>query len=177
MFAAQPVAGLILAACVSGCALASAAPPSVEVLNVRLTGIGLTGQQIATTLCVTNPNDADLAFRRVAVALDVSGLPLAEGASDLPVRLPPRSSTPVPFTVNTTVQNLGPQLLGVLRTGSLDYRVHGSVSLGGALGIALPFSRSGRLDPLAGGLGLASAASDATPGKCSQAGGPVMPQT
>lgn len=151
---------------VSGCALASDTPPSVDVLAVRLVGIGLTEQQLAVTLCVTNPNANQIAFQRVTADLDVSGAPLAAGASDLAVQLPPTSSTAVPFTVVTTAQNLGPQLLGILRTGSLDYRVHGTVTFRGALGITLPYSRSGRLDPLAQGLELASAASDPIASRC-----------
>ncbi len=121
-------------------------------------------------------NRGQLAFRRVTADLDVSGLPPAAGSSDLPVRLPPLSSTPVPFTVATTIQNLGPQLLGILRTGSVDYRVHGTVGLDGAFGITLPYLRTGRLDLLAGGLGLASAASDATASRCAPAApGPPGP--
>ena len=57
---------------------------------------------------------------------------------------------------------LGPQLLGILRSGTLEYRVHGTVQLEGALAITLPFSRSGRLDPLtAGSLLLADAGAPA----------------
>ncbi len=158
----------------AGCALINDVPPSVEVMDVRLLGIGLTGQQLAVTLCVTNPNPDEIAFRRVTADLDVSGLPLATGASDLSVRLPARSSTTVPFTVVTTVQNLGAQLLGILHIGSVDYRVHGTVGLEGALDITLPYSRSGRIDSVAGGLSLASAASDVTPSHCASAA-PVDP--
>ncbi len=177
MTAAPAAAMALLVGLLSGCALATATPPTVEVLDVHLVGIGLTDAQLATTLCVTNPNANELAFRRVTVALDVSGAPLAVGASDLPVRLPPLSSTPVPFTVVATVQNLGPQLLGIVRGGSLDYRVHGTVSLQGVLGLTLPFSRSGHLDPLAGGLNLASAASDPTPSRCLAASPSALPPT
>ncbi len=154
---------------VSGCALATDTPPSVDVLDVHLVGIGLTEQELATTLCVTNPNANEMAFRRVTVALDLAGSPLAAGVSDQPVVLPPMSSTRVPFTVVTTVKNIGPQLLAILQSGSLDYRVHGSVSLQGAFGLTLPFSRSGHFDPLSGGLNLASAASETTPSRCSLA--------
>ena len=155
-----------LAAALSGCALARDTPPSVAVMDVRLTSAGLTEQQLAATLCVTNPNPNEIAFRRVAVVLDMSGEPLASGSSDLPVRLPPMSSTRVPFTVATTVGNLGPQILGVLRTGRVDYRVHGTVSLAGAWGITLPFSRSGYFDPVLGGLELVSAAGDSGASRC-----------
>ena len=150
----------------SGCALAIATPPSVDVLDVRLTGIGLVEQQLAVTVCVTNPNSSPLAFRHFTADLDVAGFPVAAGSSDQPVRLAPLSSTVVPITVVTTTQNLGPQLLGIIRAGSLDYRIHGSVSLYGPFGITVPYSRSGRLDPVADGLKLASAAADPTPSRC-----------
>jgi len=154
-----------LALAAGGCAVLTATPPSVEVQRVELRGVGLLDQSLGVTLCVTNPNDSELDFRRVVVGIDLAGAPLAEGASETPVRLPPHSSTPVPFAVVTTVQNLGPQLLGVLRTGSIAYRLHGSITLTGALAITLPFSRSGRLDLIATGESLladAAAASSST---------------
>ncbi len=152
----------LLALTVGGCTVLTAAPPSVEVQQVELRGVGLLGQSLGVVLCVTNPNDAELDFQRVMVGIDVAGAPFAEGASESPVRLPPRSSTLVPFAVVTTVQNLGPQLLGVLRTGGVAYRVHGSVTLTGASAITLPFSRSGRLDLLAAGESLLSDAAAAS---------------
>ena len=150
----------LLALSVTGCALGTATPPSVDVMDVHLVGLGLPEQQLAVTLCVTNPNKIALDFNRVTAGLDVSGAPLASGQSDVAVQLPPLSSTPVPFTVVTTVQNLGPQLLGILNTGSVDYRVHGTVTMTGSLGITLPYSRSGRLDPVMDGLRLANFATD-----------------
>ena len=146
-------------------------------MAVQLVGIGLTEQQLAVTLCVTNPNANEMAFQRVTAALDVSGAPLADGSSDAAVRLTPSASTVVPFTVVTTVRNVGPQLLGIIRGGSLDYRVHGAVFLQGAFGLALPYSRSGRLDPLADGLSLASAASDPTPSRCAPQGASAAART
>ncbi len=148
-----------------GCALGPANPPGVEVQDVRLTGIGGLQQLLAVTLCVTNPNDNEIAFRRVTADLDVAGAPLAAGVSDLSVRLPPHASTLVPFTVTTTVQNLGPQLLGIIQSGVVDYRVHGTVTLQN-FGLTLPYSRAGQLDPLSGGLSLAAAANDPAPSRC-----------
>ena len=155
-----------LALVTAGCALVTATPPSIEVMDVRLVGIGVTEQQLAVTLCVTNRNPDELGFRRVTANLDLSGAPLATGASDFSVQLPPLMSTKVPFTIVTTVQNLGPQLLGVIQTGTVNYRIHGTVALQGAFGITLPYSRSGRLDLIAGGLGLANAVSDPAPSPC-----------
>ena len=160
----------LLALSITSCALASATPPQVDVMDVHLVGLGLTEQQLAVTLCVTNPNKISLDFKRVTADLDVSGAPLATGQSDVAIQLPPLSSTAVPFTVVTTVQNLGPQLLGILNTGRVEYRVHGTVTLTGALGITLPYSRSGQLDPVMDGLRLANGAADpsaGTPSRCS----------
>ena len=142
---------IIMFAALQGCALLTATPPRVEVAQVQLRGIG-PEQAFQVVLCVTNPNDStELSFRQVQVALDVEGAPLANSVSEAPVRVPPRTSTAVPFAVTTTARNLGPQLLGVLRSGALRYRVHGTVQLEGSLAIRLPFSRSGKLDVISVG--------------------------
>lgn len=147
---------------VPGCALISTVPPTISVLDVQLTGVSLFDQQLATTLCVTNPNPTALSFRRITVEADTSGLPLVGGMSDNAVFLPPNASTVVPFTVTSTVRNLGGQLLGTVRSGSLEYRVHGSIVFDGPFGLTIPFSRSGRVDPLAGGFGLFDTATGST---------------
>ena len=149
----RPVATLLISFLGAGCALGMATPPRVEVASVRLRAAGLLDQALAVTLCVTNPNASELSFRRVAVGVDAEGSPLAEGVSDTAVRVPPGSSVLVPFTVVSTVRNLGPQLLSVVGTGALDYRLHGTVTLD-TLGITVPFSRSGRLDLLTAGPGM-----------------------
>ena len=160
---------LLAAFALPGCTLLTATPPSAEVTDVRLTGVGLTEQRLAVTLCVTNPNRSALAFSHITANLDVADTPLAAGASDNAVQLPPLSSTTVPFTVTATAQNLGPQLLGIIRTGTVGYRLHGSVTLQDGLGLTIPYSRSGRLDLLGGGLDLAMAATDPAPSRCAGA--------
>ena len=117
-------AAACLACIAAGCTLLTATPPRVAVRLVELRSVGLLTQQLAVELCVNNPNSASLDFRGVTAAVDAEGSALAEGTSEAAVLLPPRSSTLVPFQVVTTVRNLGPQLLGVLRTGSVDYRIH-----------------------------------------------------
>ncbi len=149
----RPAAAALLTIICAGCTLVTATPSQVEVAAVQLRGAGLLDQTLAVTLCVTNPNASELSFRRIAVGLDAEGSPLAEGVSDTAVRLQPGSSVLVPFTVVSTVRNLGPQLLGMVRTRALDYRLHGTVTLD-ALGITVPFSRDGRLDLLTAGPGM-----------------------
>jgi len=85
----RPLAWLAAALLCIGCALATATLPQVEVAAVRLRGLGLFDQALGVTLCVTNPNNAELAFWRIQVAVDATGSPLAEDASETPVRLAP----------------------------------------------------------------------------------------
>lgn len=144
---------VLLAGLCAGCALITATPPQVEVAAVELRGASLFEQAVGVTVCVTNPNTSELVFRQVRVALDASGRSLLEGVSDTTVRLPPGASVLVPFTVVSTIRNIGPQLLGMARTGSLDYRLRGSITLD-TLGITVPFSRSGQLDLAEAGQGL-----------------------
>lgn len=135
----------------------NATPPAVGVERVELRGLGLLDQSFGVTLCVSNPNDAEPAFRRVTGALDVAGAPLAASASEAPVRLPPRSSALVPFAVATTTRNLSLQLLDVLLASGVDYRPRGAVRFGGAPAVTVPFDRSGRFGPLDAGRGLLAA--------------------
>ena len=158
---------LLLAA--AGCSLMTATRPQVDVRSVVLRGAGLLDQALDIELCVSNPNDSALNFRRVTAGVEVGGAALAEGASETAVLLPPRSSTLVPFQVVTTVRNLGPQLVGVLQTGSVDYRIHGTVQLTGAVGITIPFSHRGRFGLLAAGQDLLTDAATSQHTRCEPA--------
>lgn len=161
----RPLAWTAAALLCTGCALATAAPPQVEVAAVELRGLGLLDQTLGVTLCVTNPNTSELSLRRIRVAVDAAGSPLAEGVSEAPIRLPPQSSVLVPFTVVSTIRHLGPQLLGIVRMGAVQYRLHGSVTLD-ILGITLPFSRNGQLGLSTAGQELLTDAVEPAPARC-----------
>lgn len=135
-------------AILSGCALITATPPQIEVVQVQVRAGDILHQALDLSLCVTNPNDTELTFRRVRVGLDIAGAPLADGETIVPVRLPPRAATLVPVSVVTTTTSIGTGLAQLLQTGGIDYRVRGSVQLEGPVGLTLPFSRRGRLDVL-----------------------------
>ena len=76
--------------------------------------------------------------------MDVAGRPLAHGDSVVAVELPPHQAVPVPVALTSTTANLGSQLVGVLLTGGVDYRVTGRVTLKG-LPLKVPFHAEGRL--------------------------------
>lgn len=145
---------------VSDCSLPMT--PTADVMGVLPTGFDLTEQRSAVTLCVSNPNRDALVFRQVTVNLDVAGAPVASGSSAAPIRVAPSSSTRVPLTVVTTVRNTDGQLENASGARPIDYRVHGSVALDGALGLGVPYSRSGRFDAAV----IASSGADAEPSRC-----------
>ncbi len=155
-----------LTSLMTACTLLTATPPSVQVVGVELRSADLLEQQLGVTLCVTNPNDSALAFRQVRVAIDIAGAPLANSTSETPVTLPPHASVLIPFAVALTPRNLGSQLLGLVSSGTLEYRLHGSVQLTGSLGITLPFSRAGRLDLASSGAGLLADAATLPENRC-----------
>ena len=141
---------LLALAGLSGCALATATPPHIDVATVQLRSAGLFDQRLDIGLCVFNPNESELTFKSVDVAVDVAGAPLADGQSETSVRLPPHQSVLVPFAVATTTRNLGAQLANTLASGTIPYRMHGAVHLA-FLGLPIPFSRSGQLELLSAG--------------------------
>ena len=65
----------------------------------------------------------------------------------------------------STLRNLGPQLLGIVRTGAVQYWPHGSVTPD-TLGITLPFSRSGQLGLSTAGQELLTDAVAPAPAHC-----------
>ena len=154
---ARLAAVLALGAAAAGCTLLADSPPSVEVMSVELLAQNGMDGQFGVTLCVANPNGNEIVFDKLNAELDVAGAPLAAGTTNLAVRLPPRSFTAVPVTVVATAANLGPQLLGIVHAGRIDYRIRGGISLQTPLAVTLPFSRTGHLDPAMGGLRLAAA--------------------
>ncbi len=140
----------------AACAAANITPPQVAVDDVRLIGIGVEQSRFAVSLCVTNPNPSALSFRHVTSTIDVAGSPLASGASDEAVVLPAMASTEVPFTFAVTPDHLDNQVMSILRSGQIQYRVHGTVTIAGLLGIPIPYSRAGQMDLLSTGLQLAA---------------------
>lgn len=129
---------------VSDCSLP--AMPRADVTGVPPIGVDLAEQRSAVTLCVSNPTPEALVVRQVRVELDVAGAPLAAGSSVVPIRLAPSTSTRVPLTVVTMAGNADGRVVDATSARSVDYRVRGLVALDGALGLSVPYSRSGRLD-------------------------------
>ena len=136
---------ILLSCAVQGCA--TVRPPRIDVLQARLTAVGLLDQHLQVQLCVSNPNPGELAFSKVTANVDIGGEHLASAVNDTPVTLPPLASVVVPFTVATTTRNLVDQLGSILASGSIRYAVSGHVVLRDFSLVGIPYSVSGRLTP------------------------------
>lgn len=134
-------------ACLAAQGCASVQPPRVDVLQARLSGLGLFDQQLQVQLCVSNPNARELAFSRVTANVEVGGTPLARAVNDTPVTLPPLASVALPFTVATTTRNLADQLGSILSSGAVRYTVSGVVVLRDFSLVGIPYSVSGTVTP------------------------------
>ena len=160
------LAFVVVSCGLGGCAAVQ--PPRVDVLQAKLTSVGLLDQQLQVQLCISNPNTRQLAFSLVTFNVDVGGERLASGVNDSLVTLPPLQSVALPFSVATTTRNLGTQLGSIFSTGSIPYTVSGRVVLRDFSLVGIPYSVAGRVTPadIAGGL-ISVAGDAAVPGACS----------
>ena len=139
----------------SGCsALGKAAfqQPVVQLKDVAVQGVGLTGGQLAVKLNVFNPNgyrlDATRLSYSVAVGDDVN---LATGVLDSQFTVQSGDSTTVTIPVSFTYAGIGAAGRQLLNSGGVPYRVNGDVTVGTVVGnFTVPYSSTGRFTAFGG---------------------------
>lgn len=133
--------------CIAAQGCATVQPPKVDVLQARISAVGVLDQQLQVQLCVSNPNNRELAFSKTTANVAIGGERLASAVNDAPVTLPPLASVTIPFTVNTTTRNLGDQLGSIFSDGAVRYTVSGVVVLRDFSLIGIPYSVAGQVTP------------------------------
>lgn len=162
-----PITVGLLCFAMQGCATVQ--PPKVDVLQARLSAIGILDQRLEVQLCVSNPNDRELAFSKVTANVAIGGERLASVVSATPVTLPPLASVALPFTVSTTTRNLGDQLGSIFGSGAVRYTVSGVVVLRDFSLIGIPYSVAGQVTPqMVAGRLIGMAGEPDVPGPCGQ---------
>src|SRR5919198_5680874 len=146
------MAGVALA--VIGCsALGRAAfqNPVVNLRDVRVLGLGTSGGQLEVALGVYNPNNYRLDATRLTYRVFVGdSVGLANGAVDTRTTVQAGDSTIVKIPVSFTYSGLGAAATQLLRTGSVNYRVAGDVTVGSVVGnFTVPYSASGTFNSMA----------------------------
>lgn len=137
-----PLVALLL---VAGCAgVTSLEAPELDVVDVRMLGGDLSGQQLRVRLKVTNPNDRALPVKGITYRMEVGGEQFATGESERAFTVPALGSTEFDMTMNADMAGALFRLLGSgRRLDVVDYRLSGKVSLSSGLLRSIPFDEKG----------------------------------
>lgn len=143
---------------VSGCStlgMQAFQQPVVQLKDVAVQGVGLTGGQLAVKLNVYNPNGFRLDATRLTYNLTVgdgsNSTNLATGALDSRFTVQSGDSTVVTIPVSFTYAGIGAAGRQLLNTGGVPYRVNGDVTVGTVVGnFTVPFSSTGNFTAFGG---------------------------
>jgi hypothetical protein len=132
------VLGAIAAAC------SRPLPPTLTPERIAVTRIDTAGIALDVAMAVTNPNSVDL------IADEVTGHLVLEGGQDLgsvmvqkSVALPASRTTEVEVPLALKWTDMGALAQLAARAGAVPYSVDGTVEVGGALHVAVPFRLTG----------------------------------
>jgi LEA14-like dessication related protein len=141
------VAGL--AAC-SALGRAAFQNPVVNLRDVRVLGLGTQGGNLEVQLGVYNPNNYRLDATRLTYRVFVGdSVGVANGAVDTQTSVQAGDSTIVKIPVAFTYSGIGAAAMQLMRTGSVNYRVAGDVTVGSVVGnFTVPYSATGQFNAL-----------------------------
>ncbi len=151
MLGAATAAIAITAAC-STLGRAAFQQPVVQLKDVALQGVGLTGGQLAVKLNVFNPNGYRLDATRLSYNVQVGDdVNLATGILDSRFTVQSGDSTTVTIPVSFTYAGIGAAGRQLINSGAVPYRVQGDVTVGTVVGnFTVPYSSTGRFTAFSG---------------------------
>lgn len=137
-----PVAALLL---VAGCGgITELVAPELDVVDVKLVGGDLSGQQLRVRMRVNNPNDRELPVKAIAWRMEVGGEQFATGESERNFVVPALGTTEFDMNMHADMAGAVLRLLGSgRRLDVVDYRLTGKVSLSAGLLRSIPFDEKG----------------------------------
>ncbi len=127
--------------------------PVVQLKDVAVQGVGLTGGNLAVKLNVFNPNGYRLDATRLTYNVNIGGdnVSLATGALDSRFTVQSGDSTTVTIPVSFTYAGIGAAGRQLLNTGGVAYRVTGDVTVGTVVGnFTVPYSSTGNFTAFGG---------------------------
>jgi LEA14-like dessication related protein len=142
---AASAAMLVSAAC-STLGKAGFEQPVVNLKDVKIRGLGLTGGNLDVQLSVYNPNHYRLDATRLTYKVMLSdSIPVANGLLDSRFTVQDRDSTTVTIPVTFTYTGIGEAGRQLLQMGAVNYKVLGDVTVGSVVGnFTIPYSSTGR---------------------------------
>jgi LEA14-like dessication related protein len=122
---------LLLTITLSGCATLRNAlsfeQPQVELQEINVTGLGLSGGTLDLVFDVYNPNDYRLRSTRLEVDLELAGTDFGEALIDKPLDLSPENHSRVIMPVRFTWAGVGAAARSLLQAQELPYGLTGAV--------------------------------------------------
>jgi len=121
--------------------------PVVNLKDVRVRGLGVTGGSLDVLLSVYNPNHYRLDATRLTYRVMLAGdsVLVANGAMDSRFTVQDNDSTTVTIPVSFSYAGIGAAGRSILNTGAVNYHVTGDVTVGSPVGnMTVPFSSQGR---------------------------------
>jgi LEA14-like dessication related protein len=151
MFGAATAAIAIIAAC-SVLGRQAFQQPVVQLKDVAVQGVGLTGGNLAVKLNVFNPNKYRLDATRMTYNVLVGDqVNLATGVVDSRFTVQSGDSTTVTIPVSFTYTGIGAAGRQLLNTGGVNYKVNGDVTVGTVVGnFTVPYSSTGKFTAFGG---------------------------
>ncbi|HWP37170.1 MAG TPA: LEA type 2 family protein [Gemmatimonadales bacterium] len=129
--------GVVLAVAM-GCATIRQAlsfqEPQIELKEIDITGLSLTGGTLDLVFDVYNPNDYRLRSTRLEVSLDLEGTHFGEALIDKPLDLSPENHSRVVMPVRFEWAGVGAGMRALLERGAIRYVLGGAVLLDTPLG-------------------------------------------
>jgi LEA14-like dessication related protein len=135
---AAPFRLTVAVALLAGCATIRSAlnfqEPQVELQEINITGMGLTGGTLDLVFDVYNPNDYRLRSTRLEMGVDLEGTHFGDALIDRPLDLSPTNHSRVVMPVRFEWAGIGAAARGLLTRQALKYVVKGAVLLDTPLG-------------------------------------------
>jgi LEA14-like dessication related protein len=146
--AVAALVGMTAGACVGRAVRA----PVVQLVGVKVGGIGLRGATMIAELNIKNPNSFDIETDSITYELEASNPSDATnwsrvslGTYSQRVRISDGDETEVEIPIDFSYAGLGGAATGIIERGTFNYRLRGNVFVREPLRRTVPFSRSGNL--------------------------------
>lgn len=101
--------------------------PQIELQEINVTGLGLSGGTLDLVFDVYNPNQYRLRSTRLEVGLELAGTDFGEALIDKPLDLSPENHSRVLMPVRFTWSGVGAAARSLLQSQELPYGITGAV--------------------------------------------------
>jgi len=108
--------------------------PQIELQEINVTGLGLSGGTLDLVFDVYNPNDYRLRSTRLEVGLELAGTDFGDALIDKPLDLSPVNHSRVTMPVRFTWSGVGAAARSLLESQELPYGITGAVLLDTPIG-------------------------------------------